>query len=285
MTELLFAAGLAVAVLGLARAAALARRRRPRLSARSRGRRAPLVGRDLGAARTARPGPPPRPGAPRVRAVRGVPGRSAARSTTTSSGTSTATPTATRSGCGSSASQLLGELLLPGDRGAGSRCRSCSSKLGAPPSSCVEGGRRAAVPPRPGRGALAPPHLPASIGPFDWWRQTRYLVSIAPILALLAAARTSGSTGRIPRLARPALLLVAGALFGTRVLLLERRPPSDHAEVVVIASLAFAVALAALLWRLREQGSRRTSRSPSILARLPRRGAGRSVRATSAHAG
>lgn len=90
------------------------------------------------------------------------------------------------------------------------------------------------------------------IGPYDWWRHSRYLVAIAPALALLASGGFEVAMRRFPRLA-PALLLVAGALVGTRVLLLERRPPSDHAEVVVIASLAFAVALAALLWRLRER--------------------------------
>ena len=59
-------------------------------------------------------------------------------------------------------------------------------------------------------------------------------------------------TRRLPRLA-PALLLVAAALAGGEGPPLARRPPPELAAAVVFASLAFAVSLAALLWRLRDR--------------------------------
>jgi hypothetical protein len=90
------------------------------------------------------------------------------------------------------------------------------------------------------------------IGPHEWWRHSRYLVTIAPGLALLAGGGFEEATRRFPRLA-PALLLLAAAARGTRVLLLERRPPLDHAAAWVIASSVVAVSLAALLWRLRDR--------------------------------
>ena len=90
------------------------------------------------------------------------------------------------------------------------------------------------------------------IGPHEWWRHSRYLVTIAPGLSLLAGGGFEEATRRFPRLA-PALLLLAAAARGARVLLLERRPPLDHAAAWVIASSVVAVSLAALLWRLRDR--------------------------------
>lgn len=90
------------------------------------------------------------------------------------------------------------------------------------------------------------------IGPNEGWRQSRYLVAVAPALALLASAGFEAATRRLPRLA-PALLLVAGAVAGARVLLVQRRPPPELARPVVLAAFVLAVALAALLWRLRDR--------------------------------
>jgi len=90
------------------------------------------------------------------------------------------------------------------------------------------------------------------IGPHEGWRQSRYLVALAPALALLASGGFEALTRRLPRLA-PALLLVAAALAGARILLLARRPPPELAAAVVFVSLVFALSLAALLWRLRDR--------------------------------
>jgi hypothetical protein len=90
------------------------------------------------------------------------------------------------------------------------------------------------------------------IGPHDSWRSSRYLVTIAPALALLASGGHEEATRRFPRVA-PAVLLLAAALVGARVLLLWRRPPLEHAAVVVVLTFALAVSLAALLWRLRDR--------------------------------
>jgi hypothetical protein len=90
------------------------------------------------------------------------------------------------------------------------------------------------------------------IGPHDSWRSSRYLVTIAPALALLASGGFEEATRRFPRLA-PALLLFGAALIGARVLLLQRRPPPDHAVAVVVFTFAVAASLAAVLWRLRDR--------------------------------
>lgn len=90
------------------------------------------------------------------------------------------------------------------------------------------------------------------IGPHDGWRGSRYLVTIAPALALLAAFALEEATRRSPRLA-PAVLLFAAAAHGARVTLLERRPPLEHAAIWVVAAAIVAVSLAALLFRARER--------------------------------
>jgi hypothetical protein len=49
------------------------------------------------------------------------------------------------------------------------------------------------------------------IGPTDGWRESRYLVAVAPALALLAAGGLDAILARFPRAAPPALLLAAAA--------------------------------------------------------------------------
>jgi hypothetical protein len=91
------------------------------------------------------------------------------------------------------------------------------------------------------------------IGPFDWWRQSRYLVSVAPILALLAARAHAALEDRVPRLAPPALLALAAAAAAAvlarawRPLVL---PGSPVIPLLFAAALAVALALLAARRRL-----------------------------------
>ena len=90
------------------------------------------------------------------------------------------------------------------------------------------------------------------IGPYDWWRQTRYLVSIAPILALLAAQAYAALEERLPRLAAPALLLAA-ALAAATVVSKAWRPLVLPGSRVIWVVFAVAIALAAAAWLARRR--------------------------------
>jgi len=111
-----------------------------------------------------------------------------------------------------------------------------------------EGGRRAALL----LGPIAAVWLLLTflrIGPFDWWRQTRYLVSVAPLLALVAARAHEAIAERLPRLSPPALLLAAAIGAGTILAKAWRPslPPAPwalwmvFAVPLVVAALAFAL--------------------------------------------
>jgi hypothetical protein len=88
------------------------------------------------------------------------------------------------------------------------------------------------------------------IGPFDWWRQTRYLVSIAPQLALLAAVAYDVLDERFPRVARPALL-AASAVSAGAILARAWRPWIADWSPAMWGVFAAALALAALACALR----------------------------------
>jgi hypothetical protein len=88
------------------------------------------------------------------------------------------------------------------------------------------------------------------IGPHDWWRQTRYLVSVAPILALLAARAYAALEERLPRLAAPALLLAA-AVSAATVVAKAWRPQLLPGSRAIWLIFAEALAVAALTWAAR----------------------------------
>lgn len=90
------------------------------------------------------------------------------------------------------------------------------------------------------------------IGPYDWWRQARYLVSIAPALALLAARAHATLGERSPRLAEPALL-VAAACAAAAMLAKTWRPAILPGSPAIPALFALAIAAAAAAWTLRRR--------------------------------
>ncbi|MGC3999269.1 MAG: hypothetical protein QM767_18255 [Anaeromyxobacter sp.] len=88
----------------------------------------------------------------------------------------------------------------------------------------------------------------ARIGPSDDWRESRYLVAVAPALALLAAEGLPALLARLPRLAPP--LLLALAAHGAAGLLLWHwrfGPGSLPGAGPALVALLLAAALA--LWR------------------------------------
>jgi hypothetical protein len=90
------------------------------------------------------------------------------------------------------------------------------------------------------------------IGPFDWWRQTRYLVSVAPMLALLAATAFDAIEERLPHVTLPALLLASGVSAGT-ILAKAWRPSVASASPAMWGILAATLALAAVAWTVRRR--------------------------------
>ncbi len=90
------------------------------------------------------------------------------------------------------------------------------------------------------------------IGPFDWWRQARYLVSIGPILALLAARAYAALDERLPRLAPPALLLAAAVASGS-ILAKAWRTSFTSSPWAIWAIFAAPLALGAVTWALRRR--------------------------------
>ncbi len=90
------------------------------------------------------------------------------------------------------------------------------------------------------------------IGPFDWWRQSRYLVSIAPVFGLLAAIGQDALETRLPRLAPPALLLAGG--FGAAAIWMKAwRPAAAWSQSAVLAIFAAGLVLAVALSALRRR--------------------------------
>jgi hypothetical protein len=88
------------------------------------------------------------------------------------------------------------------------------------------------------------------IGETDDWRESRYLVAIAPALALLAAAALEEALARFPRLAPPALLALAATTAAGRLTWNWRVHLADVA-LARPAVLAGALVVAAILWRAR----------------------------------
>ena len=90
------------------------------------------------------------------------------------------------------------------------------------------------------------------IGEADWWRQSRYLVAMAPALALLAAVAVAWATEALPATAPPVILIGAAASAAATVL--ERRRPAiawGAAGAVVVFGVL--VALGFLLWTSRRR--------------------------------
>jgi hypothetical protein len=92
----------------------------------------------------------------------------------------------------------------------------------------------------------------ARIGPTDAWRESRYLVAIAPALALLAAAGLEVALSAFPRAAPPVLLALAAA-GGARELLWTWREVVHSVPFAWPAAYAAALAAAAVLWKARRR--------------------------------
>ncbi len=115
--------------------------------------------------------------------------------------------------------------------------------------------RRGAARPRWAAWVLAPLALEwllltfLRIGPVDWWRQSRYLVAFGPALSLLACEGLSRLEDWLPRAAPRLAIALAGA-SAAAILLDRRRLPGTEgprlALVVVIVAVALTAALVAL---------------------------------------
>ncbi|HET8540043.1 MAG TPA: hypothetical protein VFL83_09255 [Anaeromyxobacter sp.] len=92
----------------------------------------------------------------------------------------------------------------------------------------------------------------ARIGLTDAWRESRYLVAIAPALALLAAAGLEAALSAFPRAAPPALLGLAAAGAAREILWTWRGVALaiPYAWPLVYAT---ALAAAAVLWKARRR--------------------------------
>ncbi len=101
------------------------------------------------------------------------------------------------------------------------------------------------------------------IGVDDTWRQSRYLVAMAPALALLAAAGLGWALEAFPDAAPPAILLGAGA-SAAAAMLDRRRLPIAWGAPAILALFALLAAAGLLLWAVR----RRVSLEASLAALL-----------------
>ena len=90
------------------------------------------------------------------------------------------------------------------------------------------------------------------IGEADWWRQSRYVVTVAPALALLAGAGLSWAREAFPVAAAPAVLLGAAASAAT-ILLEQWRPPVAWGATAALAAFGLTFALALALWAMRRR--------------------------------
>jgi hypothetical protein len=90
------------------------------------------------------------------------------------------------------------------------------------------------------------------IGPYDWWRQSRYLVSVAPVFALLALRAHAALCERFPRAADPALLLAA-ACAAAAALAKAWRPGILPGSPAIPALFVATIAVAAAAWALRRR--------------------------------
>lgn len=90
------------------------------------------------------------------------------------------------------------------------------------------------------------------IGPSDAWRESRYLVAVAPALALVAAAGLDASLAAFPRAAPPTLLALA-ALGAARRMLWHWRDVLDGLVWAAPAVHLLLLAVAALLWAARHR--------------------------------
>jgi hypothetical protein len=90
------------------------------------------------------------------------------------------------------------------------------------------------------------------IGATDAWRESRYLVAVAPALALLATAGLEGALAASPAMAPPALLALA-ALGGAQALLWSWRASLGGLAGAETATHAALYAAAVLLWAFRRR--------------------------------
>jgi hypothetical protein len=91
-----------------------------------------------------------------------------------------------------------------------------------------------------------------AIGPTDAWRESRYLVAIGPALALLAAAALDAALGWAPRVAPP-LLLGAAASAAAWTTSWQWSRVGVGGTALRAALAAAALAAAALLWASRRR--------------------------------
>lgn len=105
------------------------------------------------------------------------------------------------------------------------------------------------------------------IGPTDAWRESRYLVAIAPALALLAAAGLDAALQAAPRVAPPALL--AGAAVGAaHAMLWSWRGAIAQAPWASAAAYGALLLAAALLWAYRHRLAPRAALALLLLVPL-----------------
>jgi hypothetical protein len=95
------------------------------------------------------------------------------------------------------------------------------------------------------------------IGPSDDWRESRYLVAVAPALALLAAAGVEAALAAFPRAAPPALLALAGVGSARALVWHWRVPLADVAPWGALLTYAALLAAAGLLLASRRRVSPR----------------------------
>jgi hypothetical protein len=105
------------------------------------------------------------------------------------------------------------------------------------------------------------------IGPTDAWRESRYLVAIAPVLALLAAAGLDAALAAWPRLAPPALLGVA-ALGAARAMLWSWRGAIGGVPWAAAAAHGALLLAAMLLWACRRRLTPRAALALLLLVPL-----------------
>jgi hypothetical protein len=106
------------------------------------------------------------------------------------------------------------------------------------------------------------------IGPTDAWRESRYLVAVAPALALLAAAGLEAALAAFPRWAPPALLFLAAAGSARALVWHWRVALAGLAPWGALLTYAVLLAVAALLLASRNRLSPRLALALLLLLPL-----------------
>ena len=105
------------------------------------------------------------------------------------------------------------------------------------------------------------------IGPTDAWRETRYIVSVAPALALLGAAGLDATLAAFPRAAPPTLLAVA-AWGAAWALAWQWHPRPGDPEFLASPYQTILLGAALALWLARDRVSPRAALALLLAAPL-----------------